>query len=155
MVIGKLLFHSLDKSADGCCDGLVTLLHKHGPTVRFFAQRSLGSTVQGPQSSPWFNGPGSTVQSLVQRSRVHGPESAMAEETLDLNAAAAALAEAVEAAVAGVDAAETTEQPGEVVPQGSAEIANQVIQQGIQISPAVIGLTSERIVEHYGCLGIL
>ena len=79
----------------------------------------------------------------------------MAEETLDLNAAAAALAEAVEAAVAGVDAAETTEQLGEVVPQGSAEIANQVIQQGIQISPAVIGLTSERIVEHYGCLGRL
>ena len=79
----------------------------------------------------------------------------MAEETLDLNAAAAALAEAVEAAVAGVDAAETTEQPGEVVPQGSVEIANQVIQQGIQISPAVIGLTSERSVEHYGCLGIL
>ena len=78
----------------------------------------------------------------------------MAEETLDLNAAAAALAEAVEAAVAGVDA-ETPEQPEEVVPQGSAEIANQVIQQGIQISPAVIGLTSERIVEHYGCLGRL
>ena len=85
----------------------------------------------------------------------------MAEQQLDLNAAAEALAEAVAgAAVAAVDAQAPAEPPAvpapgvqEVVPQGSAEIANQVLRQGIQISPAVIGLTSDRIVEHYGCLG--
>ena len=31
-----------------------------------------------------------------------------------------------------------------------AEYANQVLRQGIQISPCVVGLSSERIVEHYG-----
>ena len=84
----------------------------------------------------------------------------MAEQQLDLNAAAEALSEAVVGAVAAVDAQAPAEPPAvpapgvqEVVPQGSAEIANQVLQQGIQISPAVIGLTSDRIVEHYGCLG--
>ena len=103
---------------------------------------------------PWFNGP------AVPRSRVHGPGPAMAEQQLDLNAAAEALAEAVVGAVAAVDAQAPAEPPAvpapgvqEVVPQGSAEIANQVLRQGIQISPAVIGLTSDRIVEHYGCLG--
>ena len=35
----------------------------------------------------------------------------------------------------------------------SAEYANSVLRCGIRISPGVIGLTSETIVEHYGCLG--
>ena len=85
----------------------------------------------------------------------------MAEQQLDLNAAAEALAEAVAGAVAAVDAQAPAEPPAadpapaveEVVPRASAEIANEMLRQGIQVSPAVIDLTSERIVGHYGCLG--
>ena len=39
------------------------------------------------------------------------------------------------------------------VDPADAEYANSVLRCGIRISPGVIGLTSERIVEHYGCLG--
>ena len=39
------------------------------------------------------------------------------------------------------------------VDPANAEYANSVLRCGIRISPGVIGLTSETIVEHYGCLG--
>ena len=60
---------------------------------------------------PWFNGP------AVPRSRVHGPGPAMAEQQLDLNAAAEALSEAVVGAVAAVDAQAPAEPPAQFLPQ--------------------------------------
>ena len=64
---------------------------------------------------------------------------------------AAAPAENIKPVVAAADAS----APGGPDPgvfradPADAEYANQVLRQGIQISPGVVGLTSERIVEHY------
>lgn len=35
------------------------------------------------------------------------------------------------------------------------DLANRILKTGIQISPAVIGISSERILDHYQCLGCL
>ena len=63
---------------------------------------------------------------------------------------AAVPAENVEAFVAAADAPGGPD-PGVLrADPADAEYANQVLRQGIQISPCVVGLSSERIVEHYG-----
>ena len=64
---------------------------------------------------------------------------------------AAAPAEDVEAFVAAADAhAPGGPEQGVLRADPDAEYANQLLRQGIQISPGVVGLSSERIVEHYG-----
>ena len=120
---------------------------------RIWLTSSPRSTVHRPQSAvrSRVRCPGSAIQMAAEL-----PEAVVQEFQEFVEAPGAGGGGEAEPAEAGpAGQAGGAAHPGLLRPvdPADAEYANSVLRCGIRISPGVIGLTSERIVEHYGCLG--
>ena len=125
---------------------------------RIWLTSSPRSTVHRPQSAvrSRVRCPGSAIQMAAEL-----PEAVVqdfeefVEEHLAPAPGAGGGGEAEPADAGPAGQARGAAHPGLLRPidPASAEYANSVLRCGIRISPGVIGLTSETIVEHYGCLG--